>query len=222
MLLVLQGIECRTHHVVGVGRSHRLGDDVMHAERLEDGAHRAAGDNAGAGLGRAQQNLARSMATLDVVVQRAAGTQRHEDHVALGALGRLADGLRHLACLAVAEADAALLVADDDERGEAEATAALHHLGDTVDVDELVDEFAVALFAVAATAAFPAFLCHILILVLFRRHGLMKTGALCAGGENQKLRPASRAASASALTRPWKIYGPRSNTTSLTPALVAR
>src|SRR5262249_49893399 len=69
--------------------------------------------------------------------------------------------LRHLARLAVAEANAALLVADDDERGKAEAAAALHHLGDTVDVDELVDELAVALLAVtAAIAAFPAFLCH--------------------------------------------------------------
>src|SRR5690606_19333188 len=57
--------------------------------------------------------------------------------------------------------DAPLLVADDDERGEAEATTALHHLGDAIDVDELVDEFAVALFAVAAVAtAIPTFLCH--------------------------------------------------------------
>ena len=38
-----------------------------------------------------------------------------------------------------------LLVADDHERGEAEAPAALHHLGDAVDVDELVDELAVAI-----------------------------------------------------------------------------
>ena len=61
------------------------------------------------------------------------------------------------------------------ERGEAEATAALHHLGDAVDVDELVDELAVALFTVpaAAMAAVPTFLCHILFLVLFRKHGLM-------------------------------------------------
>ena len=73
----------------------------------------------------------------------------------------------------MAEADAALLVADDDERGEAEAPAALDDLGDAVDVDELVDEFAVALFAVTAAiaAAVPTFLCHILFLVFFRKHG---------------------------------------------------
>ena len=36
---------------------------------------------------------------------------------ALGGFRRLADGLRHLARLAVAEADSSLLVADDDKRG---------------------------------------------------------------------------------------------------------
>jgi hypothetical protein len=40
-------------------------------------------------------------------------------------------------------------------------------------VDELVDEFAVAFFPVtaAAIAAVPAFLCHILFLIFFRKHG---------------------------------------------------
>ena len=71
----------------------------------------------------------------------------------------------------MAEADAALLVADDDERCKTEATAALDDLGDAVDVDELVDQFAVALFAITAAAAVPAFLCHILFLVFFRKHG---------------------------------------------------
>ena len=87
--------------------------------------------------------------------------------------GRLADRFRHFARLAVAEADAALLVADDDECCKAEAPAALDDLGDAVDVDELVDEFAVALFTVTAAlaAAVPTFLCHILFLVFFRKHG---------------------------------------------------
>jgi hypothetical protein len=55
-----------------------------------------------------------------VVMQRAAsrsGTRISRAWL----LGRLADRLRHFARLAVAEADAALLVADDDERGKAEA-----------------------------------------------------------------------------------------------------
>ncbi len=61
----------------------------------------------------------------------------------------------------MAEADAALLVADDDERSEAEAPAALHHLGDAIDVHQLVDEFAVALFAVAVGRGLPEFSCHV-------------------------------------------------------------
>ena len=53
----------------------------------------------------------------------------------------------------MAEADAALLVAHHHQRGKTEAAAALHHLGDTVDVHQLVDEFVVALFAVPAATA---------------------------------------------------------------------
>ena len=91
-------------------------------------------------------------------MQRAAFAQRDAGQRALGRLGRLADRFRHFARLAMAEADAALLVADDDERGEAEALAALHHLGDAVDVHELVDELAVALLApAAAVATVPSF-----------------------------------------------------------------
>ena len=90
---------------------------------------------------------------MHVVMQRAAFAQRHAGQAALGGVGRLADRFRHFARLAVTEADPALLVADDDQRGKAEAAAALHHLGDAVDVHELVDELAVALFAVAALAA---------------------------------------------------------------------
>ena len=76
--------------------------------------------------------------------------------------GRLADRFRHFARLAVAETDPALLVADHDQRRKAEALAALDDLRHTIDVDELVDELAVALLAVpapVASAAF-AFTCH--------------------------------------------------------------
>ena len=130
-----------------------FGDDVVHAERLEHGAHRAAGDDAGAGGRGAQHDAPCAVAAVDVVMQRAAFAQRHADDAALGGFRRLADRLGHFARLAVAEADAALLVADDDERGEAEAAAALHDLRDAIDVDEAIDEFAVALLALAIAAA---------------------------------------------------------------------
>ena len=50
----------------------------------------------------------------------------------------LADRLRHLVRLAHAGADVPLPVADDDDRAEAEAPAALHHLRDAVDEDDLL------------------------------------------------------------------------------------
>jgi hypothetical protein len=51
------------------------------------------------------------------------------------------------------EADAALLIANDDEGGEAETPPAFDHFGDAVDVHELVDELAVAVF-VSSLAGF--------------------------------------------------------------------
>ena len=60
----------------------------------------------------------------------------------------------------MAEAYAALLVADDDESCETETTAALDDLRDAVDRDELVDKLAVALFAVLAVVTTALFLCH--------------------------------------------------------------
>src|SRR5215813_7904223 len=90
-------------------------------------------------------------------MQRAALAQRHARKVALGGVGRLADRLRHLARLAVAVTDPALLVAHDDEGREAEAPAALHHLGDAVDRNELLGELAVPLFPIPVAFAFT---CH--------------------------------------------------------------
>src|SRR5262249_12229634 len=99
---------------------------------------------------------------------------------ALCLIRRLADGFRHFACLTMTETDAAFLIADDDERSKAEALTALHHFGDAVDVNEAVDELAVF---VAVSVS-----------------GLTCQGT--ASFSHQKLRPASRAPSASALTRP--------------------
>ncbi len=106
-------------------------------------------------------HLAGAVTARHVVMQGATLAQRHADQVALGRIGRLADRLRHLARLAVTMADAALLVADHDERREAEAPAALHHLGHTIDVDELVDELARLFpFPGARAFAFARFTCH--------------------------------------------------------------
>jgi hypothetical protein len=75
----------------------------------------------------------------DVVRDRALG-DGHLDHALLRLLDPLADRLRHLVRLAETEADAAVRVADDDQRAEAEAPAALHDLRDAVDVNDLLLE----------------------------------------------------------------------------------
>src|SRR5690606_30649271 len=124
------------NHVVGVRGPLRLGNDVLHTERFEDSAHWTTGDDAGPGRSRAQNHAARTPAAVDVVVKCPTLTKRHADQAALGTLGRLADGLRHLTRLAMAEADAALLITDDNKRGKAEALAALHNLRDAIDVNE--------------------------------------------------------------------------------------
>ena len=57
-----------------------------------------------------------------------------------GVLDALADGLGNLAGLAQPAADVARAVADDDDRAEAEAAAALDDLGDAVDLDDALFE----------------------------------------------------------------------------------
>src|SRR5262249_7647400 len=99
----------------------------------------------------------------------------------------LADRLRHLVGLAETHADVPALVAHDDQRREAEAAAALDDLGHAVDVDDaLLELFLVHLIERHRTLTFFS-------LVPFPR----------GPGADQNSRPASRAACARALTRPW-------------------
>src|ERR1700730_7387229 len=147
-----------------IGAAEALSHHVADAQRLEHGAHRAAGDDAGAGSGTAQHNRTGAEMPVHIVVQRAAFLHRHANHGALGAIGRLADRFRHFTGLAGAVADAALLVAHHHQGGKGETTAALHHLGHAVDRDQLVDQVVATLVAAitipAAAAAVPRFTRH--------------------------------------------------------------
>src|SRR4029450_12205421 len=107
---------------------------------------------------------------------------------------RLGDCERHLARLAVADADPIDLVADDDESGEREAPAALDDLGDAVDLDN-------ALFDLAS--------------LLARDHLALDARELRSGAQN--FSPPSRSASASAFTRPAYKYALLSKQTSSPP-----
>src|SRR5271166_839907 len=121
-------VEGGPDHVVGVRRALAFGDDVMHAKGLEHRAHRTTGDDPRSRGGGAQHHAAGAVAAVDVMMQRPAFAQRYAKDAALGGFRRLANRFRHFARLAMAEADAAFLVADDDECGEAEAPPTLHHL----------------------------------------------------------------------------------------------
>src|SRR2546425_2789801 len=90
----------------------------------------------------------------------------------------------------------------DHERRKTQVLASLHHFGDPVDGHHLV------LQTVRADLHRPAH-CKGLSENVFG-HGC------------QNFNPASRAASASAWTRPWYLYPPRSNTTRSMPAALAR
>src|SRR5439155_13438017 len=102
------------------------------------------------------------------------------EEVLLRVLDRLRDRERDLARLAVADPDTVDLVTDHDERGEGEAPASLDDLGDAVDLDDALLQLA-RLFT----------LDH---LALDRSEIRPRA---------QSFSPPSRAASASALTRPW-------------------
>ena len=80
--------------------------------------------------------------TPEDLVRNGAVDQRDAEQVALGPLVALADRLGHLVGLAEAGADVTVLVADHHQGREREPPAALHDLGDAVDVDDAVDELA--------------------------------------------------------------------------------
>ena len=75
--------------------------------------------------GRAHDHFTGTVTAFDIVVQGAALAKRHADHLAFGLLGGLADRLGHLFGFAFAEADAAFLIPNNDQSGEAKALTPL-------------------------------------------------------------------------------------------------
>src|SRR5438105_2134845 len=149
---VLQPVHRGPHHVVRVVRAQALGQDVVDAAAFQHRAHRAAGDHAGSRSGRFQEHPAGAVRAHDLVGNGLAGAG-HGQHLAPRGVDRLADRFTDLVGLAGRDAHVAVAVAHRHQRVEAEAPAALHHLGHAVDRDDVLDLVAVA---VAAIAAIPA------------------------------------------------------------------
>ena len=203
----LQRRDRRVHDVDGVVRAERLAQHVVDAGALEHGAHRTTGDDAGTGAGRTQQHDAGSLLALDGVRDRALDARDLEE-VLLGLLDTLGDRGGHLLGLAVADADGAVAVADHDERGEAEATAALDDLGDAVDRDDALDVRGLLGRAASAVVTTVA---AVVATARLRDAGSQPSDVLFPVDDfvaavrrtHQKSSPAPRAPSASAATRPW-------------------
>src|SRR5262249_50027287 len=108
-----------------------VGWEVSEPGVVEDAAAAWAGLDAGAGPGRDEDDAAAAELADDAVRD---GVALERDallalHRLLGVLGGLLDGRRHLVGLAVAGRHLAVVVADHDQRVEAEAPAALDHRG---------------------------------------------------------------------------------------------
>src|SRR5690606_27055354 len=153
-----QAIDRGAHQVDRVARALRLGQDVANTQHLENGAHRATGDDTGTFRRGLHEHLGGTVLRVDRVPDGAL-VQGHVDHRLAGALHRLLDRHRHFSCLAITEADLALAVTHHRQRGETEDAATFHRLGDTVDGDQLFDHA-----VVAVAVPLVAFVCHYLIL----------------------------------------------------------
>ena len=101
------------------------------------GPHRLARDHAGTGRSGHEHHVGRAIVAFDLVRNRRA-FERHRDHAPHAFLAGLLDAGRHFVGLAVAPADFALAVADDDHRGKAEAATALDDRRTTADGDDVL------------------------------------------------------------------------------------
>jgi hypothetical protein len=96
------------------------------------------------------------MTARNIVVQGPAFTQRDTDHFAFGAFCCFANSLWHFAGFTMSKSDTATLVTNNHKGGEAKTTATFHNFSDTINMDQTVDKFAIALVAIVTVF----FSCH--------------------------------------------------------------
>src|SRR3990170_367671 len=178
-----------------ISRAQRLRQDVFDARRLQHGPYRASRDDPSA-RGRGTQEHPRRPEGANHLMRDRGAVASDAQEALLGVLHGFADRVGHLAGLPQADADGTALVADNHQRAELEPLRALGDLGDTVDEDRLLDGQVDTRRIDACWHVIPP--------------------------EDQNSRPPARAASASARTRPWYRYPPRSKTTEVIPLALAR
>src|SRR5713226_3598095 len=177
-----ESLERRLDQVVRIRGTEPLGQNIADSRKLHHRAHAARRDYAGA-FGRRPQHDSTRAETSDHFMRYRPVLDRHAHQAFLGAIDALANRLGHFVGLAEAEADQSIVIARDHQRAEAESASALHNLRDPVDMDDLLfDLKALRIDSLNDRAFFERSLPSV-----------------------QNFNPASRAASASALTRPMDM-----------------
>lgn len=109
-----------------------LGNDVADAHHIENGAHRAAGDNAGTFGGRMEHNAGSTVMAFNSV-ENGTVAKRYFFHGAASLVHCFLNGNRNFAGLAFAHTDASVAVTNYCQSSETENTAAFNNLGNTID-----------------------------------------------------------------------------------------
>src|SRR5687767_13848563 len=152
---LLQSVQRGFNDIRRVFRTERFAQDILHASRLEHGANGLAGDDTGSRRRRAQQNVSTAIAGNDLVGNGAV-FQGDRNHLGLGDFATFADSIGDFTCLAETDADAALLVANNDESTEAETATTFDDLGGAINKHNLLAQFRSAFAKEVGLAFGPA------------------------------------------------------------------
>lgn len=138
------------HWIVG---TERLGQDVVNSASFANGSHGLPGDNSGTRPGGNERDLCGTELSPNLM-RNGAFDERDVDHVSSRLLRCLLHAGGNFVCFSISPTDATLAVSDDDHGRKAEAAAAFHNRGATLDLDDAVKQAIVfRLFGLLLTAA---------------------------------------------------------------------
>ncbi len=147
---VLKFLQCHKgglDNIQNVVTAQGLAQNILNATSLNHSAYTAAGDNAGTRAGRLQKHFACAKLGLDRM--RDGRAQNGDlDHTLTCTIRCLANRIRNLTSLADANADATLLIANNDHGAERKTASTLDNLGRAGDVhNALIQLFSIISFA---------------------------------------------------------------------------
>jgi len=116
-----------------------FGQDIVDSGRLADCSHSLARDNTSTSTGRNQQHFGRAVAS-PYLMRDAAFDQRYIDHAAAGRLLCLLNTWRNFIGFAIAPADLAFAIADDNHGGKTEAPTAFDNSRTSLDLDNPIKQ----------------------------------------------------------------------------------